>query len=235
MKKKAIIFSPHPDDETLACGGTIAKKLREGYEITIVFMTDGRHSLSKLFGISSDPSPIELKEIRREEAKKAAKILGLREENLFFLDFEDGTLKESDDVINRVSDILSKIHPNEIYFPWVHDLPIDHKKTNLIVSNSLMRLKIHTLKYQYVISPAFLPLSPAIQRPLIDAISKIFRSYWLEVDITEFIDLKRKAINAYQSQISIFSQKQSRPVLDGFFLKNFSKNKEKFLLDNFLG
>jgi LmbE family N-acetylglucosaminyl deacetylase len=198
-------------------------------------MTDGRHSLSKLFGISSDPSPIELKEIRREEAKKAAKILGLKEENLFFLDFEDGMLTESDEVVDRVSDILRKIYPNEIYFPWVHDSPIDHKKTNLIVSKSLMRLKMHTLKYQYVISPAFLPLSPAIQRPLIDVISKIFKSYWLEVDITEFIDLKRKAINAYQSQISILSRKQSRPVLDGFFLKNFSKNKEKFLLDDFRG
>ena len=88
MPKRVIVFAPHPDDETLGCGGTIAKKLREGYDVLIVFMTDGRNALSKLFNVCSNPTPLELREIRKEEAKKASKILGVEEEKLIPVDWQ---------------------------------------------------------------------------------------------------------------------------------------------------
>jgi len=71
MKKKIVVFAPHPDDETWGCGGTIAKKLREGYEILIVVMTDGRYAFKKVLGIDSDPTPEELKEIKKRRNKKS--------------------------------------------------------------------------------------------------------------------------------------------------------------------
>jgi hypothetical protein len=33
IDRRMIVFSPHPDDETLACGGTIIRKIREGYDV----------------------------------------------------------------------------------------------------------------------------------------------------------------------------------------------------------
>ena len=44
LKRSAIFFSPHQDDETLGCGGTIIRKKRMGAEVKIVFMTDGCNS-----------------------------------------------------------------------------------------------------------------------------------------------------------------------------------------------
>jgi LmbE family N-acetylglucosaminyl deacetylase len=35
-----VVFAPHPNDETLACGGTIIKRLREGFNVYIILMTD---------------------------------------------------------------------------------------------------------------------------------------------------------------------------------------------------
>ena len=65
MKKKTVIvFAPHPDDETWGCGGSIAKKISEGFEVIVVILTDGRYAFSEIFGINSDPTPEELKEIR---------------------------------------------------------------------------------------------------------------------------------------------------------------------------
>ncbi|MEZ6086390.1 MAG: PIG-L family deacetylase [Phycisphaerae bacterium] len=42
--KRAIVFSPHQDDEVLGCGGTIIKKIEQGADVHIVFMTNGRRS-----------------------------------------------------------------------------------------------------------------------------------------------------------------------------------------------
>ena len=77
LGRSTIVFSPHPDDETLGCGGTIAMKIKKGYNVSIVFMTDGRNALLEKFDIRSNPSPQKLKGIRKEEAKQATKILGV--------------------------------------------------------------------------------------------------------------------------------------------------------------
>lgn len=89
MDKTVIVFAPHPDDETMGCGGTIAKKISEGFEVIIVSLTDGRHAFSKVLGINVNPNPEDVKRLRREELIKAATILGVSITNLFFLDYED--------------------------------------------------------------------------------------------------------------------------------------------------
>ena len=91
------MFAPHPDDETFGCGGTIAKKISEGHHVLIVIMTDGRYALFKVSGITSDPPPEQIKEIRRKELKRAVSHLGVSENNLIFLDFVDGTLAKNEE------------------------------------------------------------------------------------------------------------------------------------------
>lgn len=77
QNKSVVVFAPHPDDETLGCGGTIAKKVREGFNVYIVFITDGRNSHRNVLNIYENPSPEELKFIRRNEAIYATSILGI--------------------------------------------------------------------------------------------------------------------------------------------------------------
>jgi hypothetical protein len=52
LAKSAVIFAPHPDDETLGCGGTMLKKISADAEITLCFLTNGENSHSDL--ISKD-------------------------------------------------------------------------------------------------------------------------------------------------------------------------------------
>ena len=80
-----LIFSPHPDDETICCGGLIARKRAKNEDIYVIFMTDGRYGTKnqQLFGSK------ELIEIRKNEAIKALRILGVPSKNLIFLGFED--------------------------------------------------------------------------------------------------------------------------------------------------
>lgn len=61
-----IAVGAHPDDVEIACGGTLAKLVRQGYRVGIVDLTDG------------EPTPLSPgPEVRLEEAQNAARILGV--------------------------------------------------------------------------------------------------------------------------------------------------------------
>lgn len=85
-----LILSPHPDDETLCCGGTIAKAISEKKSVKVVFLTNGdAYTLDKK---ERDSYYIALGKERQREAQKAVEKLGLRKEDLIFLSYPDAGL-----------------------------------------------------------------------------------------------------------------------------------------------
>lgn len=220
-----MIFAPHPDDETLNCGGIIAKKSRE-CEILVIFMTDGRNALKKLFGISSNPSPFEYKEIRKEEAKKAMKILGVSEENLIFLDIEDGQLKQNSSIAKkRIIECLIGLSFDELYFPSEKDIKPDHRATNNIVRSVLRNFKFDKPYEEntYLMVRKYNKIGPWK-----DKIFNIFLNNIFKVDISCYLPQKIKALNEYKTQIDIVSHKQKKPVLDANFLIRYIGEEETF-------
>lgn len=224
MNKKVVVFAPHPDDETLGCGGTIAKKLSEGYEVLIVFLTDGRNAFLKLFDIDSNPSPSELKEIRKDEVKRASSILSLSEDALLFLDFEDGMLGKNEvEVKKKVIEILGKTVPAEVYFTYEKDFHIDHRVANRIVRSSIKEIGLDALTYRYSITRKYARVSP-----LIDSFLNFFKHNMIRVDISNYLPLKEKALKEFKSQVTIISDRQQRPVL--LNVERFLKNEEIFFV-----
>ena len=75
-----IVVAPHPDDESLACGGLIADACRQGLRGKVVIVSDGAgsHPNSKAY------PPDRLTALREEEAKRAAAELGLKPEDMLF-------------------------------------------------------------------------------------------------------------------------------------------------------
>ena len=207
--KRIIVFSPHPDDETLGCGGTIVKKLGEGYEIFVVVMTDGQHSHDHTFGII-DPSPVAIKKIRKEEFKEAMKTLGVKEANSILLDFEDGKLaKNFTEAEEKIKSILSGILPAEIYVTCRDDQKEDHECAFKIVCAGLNQVGISSTIYEYPIWSRKRDVTQYNDK-------RIFVQ-----DITDQVTRKKAAINKYKSQITIYSKKQRDPVLQESFVKMF--------------
>ncbi|TWT60379.1 PIG-L family deacetylase [Rubinisphaera italica] len=61
-----IAVGAHPDDVEIGCGGTLATLSRQGYRVGIIDLTDG------------EPTPLSPgPEVRLDEARKAAEILGV--------------------------------------------------------------------------------------------------------------------------------------------------------------
>jgi LmbE family N-acetylglucosaminyl deacetylase len=215
MRETVIIFTPHPDDETLACGGSIALHIKLGNEVHIVYMTDGRNSHSHTFGILNNPSPIELKAIRNLEAKRAAKILGVRENDLIFLEYEDLSLTSNnfESAIMNVKNIIQLLKPDVVYCPSVQDSHHDHKATNLIVHKSVESHYSLPKFYHYTIWR--------------ERRSEI-NGERVSTDISDVLTVKKRAVMEYRSQITIFSPEQKRPVLTKHFLSQFFKGEEEF-------
>jgi N-acetylglucosamine malate deacetylase 2 len=104
MKPVVGVFS-HPDDEVFGPGGTLALFAKEGRDVYIISVTNGEA------GQNSLTDGRDLGEVRREELKASAKILGVKE--VFFLNYPDGKLSNSvyHEIAEKISTILEKLDP----------------------------------------------------------------------------------------------------------------------------
>jgi LmbE family N-acetylglucosaminyl deacetylase len=223
---KIVVFAPHPDDEILCCGGTIIEKLKKGYDISIVYMTDGRNALCNL-GVITNPSPFELKDIRRKEAIRGANLLGVTPSNLYFLDVEDTKLNYDPNLINIIRDLLNSIKPQEIYLPSIEDATSDHKNTNLIVMSSLKMIKLETKLYSYISNPKYARLDY-----LFKLLHKIFDKRYIENNISDHLSQKYFSLLQHKSQIIILNPKQRQPVISTPILQRLLNNTESFICLN---
>lgn len=94
---RLIVFSPHPDDESVGAGGLIQRVLKAGGKVNVVFITDGDgfpEGVERENHISH-PTAKDFRKYgaeRREEALKATATLGMKEHDVIFLGFPDGGL-----------------------------------------------------------------------------------------------------------------------------------------------
>ncbi|MHC1683111.1 MAG: PIG-L deacetylase family protein [Clostridiaceae bacterium] len=144
--KKVLILSPHPDDETLGCGGVIHNLIKKEYTIDIVLMTNGN---CKEMG-----EGIEKKRIK--EFKSALEVLCCKKAH--FLGFPDGQLKYYEkEAIIKLSKIIENIEPDIIFVPYIFDINDDHKATNKILANSINNISDLNIAMYEVWTPILYP------------------------------------------------------------------------------
>lgn len=177
VERRVLILSPHPDDDIIGCGGTIHKYHQKGTEITSVYMTDGRKG-------NPGYNEKELVSIRREEARKASTIIGI--DNLIFLDNRDSELSPTSKVIEKLAKIIKDLKPEAVFLPFLLDNHPDHIATNHIFVQSIKDYDDSIACFGYEI---WTPLS---------ALNCI-------VDITDQIEVKRKAMEQFRIQIEQFN------------------------------
>ena len=123
----ALVIAPHPDDETLGCGGLLAAKALAGHEVRVVFVTDGagshpRHPLLQ---------PAELARLRRAEALAALGELGVPAGQAHFLEAADGSLGRLDagaaaELTRRIAGLIRDFRPAEVLTTWSGDGSTEH-------------------------------------------------------------------------------------------------------------
>lgn len=171
---RLLVLSPHQDDDVIGCGGTIKKHLQAGAVVKVVFMTDGRYG-------NSDVEPVELAEIRRQEAKESLASLGCTDAQ-FFKNPDMGLGCDSPNIY-RLNAVLRDFHPSAILVPSFGDGPPDHYNTSKILAYALMEYDEDVDIYTYEVWQTLVPT--------------------VVVDISDVIDEKLKAIGYHRSQVAV--------------------------------
>ncbi|NIJ54487.1 PIG-L deacetylase family protein [Dyadobacter arcticus] len=191
----SMVIAPHADDETLGCGGTAALLLREGFTVQFVFVSDGTlsHPNSKKY-----PAP-RLRVLRELEAIHAVEILGGKKENVDFLSLPDRNVPHADSlyfesVVRLMMACIRQHQPQTIFIPWQNDPHPDHRASFQILTEAVLRLDVKPRILQY---PIWLWEMGNVRD--IELISKM---QICGVDIRNVLEIKRKALDAHQSQIT---------------------------------
>jgi N-acetylglucosamine malate deacetylase 1 len=113
--ENVLVLAPHMDDETIGCGGTLAKHAARGAAVTVVFLTDGGS----------------LAETRKREAHLALSALGIR--RLEFLDAPDGHLNSTPALADRLRAIIGENRFDIVYLPFFLEEHPDHRAASQVL------------------------------------------------------------------------------------------------------
>ena len=175
--KRVLVISPHPDDESIGCGGTLRKHVVEGDEIHVIFLTSGERGGH---GRSTDRTLA----LRERESEAARRILGIG--HIEFWREPDAGLRVRPETVTRLAEKIRKWRPDVLYVPHPREMHADHRAAVRLVRAALRGVRRRPIVWMYEV---WTPL----QR--MDRI----------VDITPFVNVKRRAIRAYRSQCAVMS------------------------------
>ncbi|MGI9034417.1 MAG: PIG-L deacetylase family protein [Pyrinomonadaceae bacterium] len=192
---KTIVFAPHPDDESLGCGGAIALLRKFNVPVCVVTMSDGTlsHPNSRKFPREK------LRALREQEMKNALEILGVEAKKNVFLRYRDRSVpnKESADfdaAVEKIKNIFAIEKPQTILAPWRRDPHPDHLATWQIVYSAQKSFNSNVRIIEY---PIWLwEMAQDTDLPF----EKKVRGWRL--DIAEVIEKKQSAIRAHVSQVT---------------------------------
>ncbi len=212
-----VILAPHPDDETLGCGGLIARRVSEGRRVVVVVITDGR-ALLRRFGIAANPSEAEVSAMRKDETRRSVEILGGNASDIRFLDFENERLvAQKADALARITALLKELAPSEVYFPSPFEGHAEH-----VVTNEIARAACAAT----AAAPRRSSSSSTLKRGTsIESLPRRLQP----VDVSAHRDRERRALAQFRSHLDILYPGQKAPLAANY--DHYLTAEEPFLVE----
>ena len=202
MKIDILAIGIHPDDVELSCSGTIAKHIALGKKVGILDLTRGE------LGTRGNA------ELRTKEANEAAIILGVSFRTQ--LNLKDCFFENNEENQKKIIEIIRKHKPEIILCNAISDRHPDHGRASKLVSDSsfysgLIKIETHS---DNKIQQAWRP----------KAVYHYIQDQYIHpdfvIDISDFIDIKHKAIMAYSSQFyNPSSNEPETPISSKYFIE----------------
>lgn len=174
-----LVVGPHPDDQEIGMGATIAKFAAAGHNVLILDMTNG------------EPTPFGDVETRAKEAAEAARILGVPRR---LLGLTNRMVEHTIAARHGVAGVIREHQASVVFCPYPEDAHPDHRAVTRIVEDARFDAKLTKID---------LPGKPIYPKWLFYYYCSHLRAPFAPnfcIDVTGYEDVKRRAIIAYESQ-----------------------------------
>lgn len=200
-----LAIGAHPDDIETSCGGTLAKYASQGHKVFTATATNGN--------VGSATLPMdEIARIRKEEARKAAAVIGAE---YICLDYDDEMFFEDRAARLAFIDLVRYCKADIILTHNSKDYNPDHELTSKIITDIAVMIpvaKIETKNKPYDKIPMIAYFEP------VNGLGFIPTEY---VDITDFLDKKMEMCLCHQSQISWMQDNYKDTIADQNFFEQY--------------
>jgi bacillithiol biosynthesis deacetylase BshB1 len=212
-----LVFGPHPDDQELGMGGTIAKLTRQGHKVHLVDMTNG------------EPTPHGSPEIRAKESAEAAKLLGVERTLVGLINRQ---VVHDIPSRHRVAAVIRQHKPDWLFVPYPTDAHPDHVAVTKICEDARFDAKL---------TKTDIPGEPWYPKRIIYYFCTHLRMNFTPnfcIDITDTLDQKMAAVACYKSQFVGLSgavPEQVKAVSAYFGTRIATAHAEPFFTQEMLG
>ena len=180
MADSVLVIAPHPDDESIGCGGAICLHHRRGDTVGVVFLTSGERGIDGI-------APAEARAVREAEATEALEVLGVGRRD--FLRLPDlGVGDKLALAVERLRPVLEAHAPSVIYLPHPEDAHVDHQAALPLIRSAMADHSREAARPELRLYEVWSPMA-AYDWP--EDISPVFRQ-------------KLHAIRRYRSQLRRF-------------------------------
>jgi len=208
--KVVLGIAAHPDDLDYTAAGTLAAFAKQGAQVYYLVLTDGGKGSADRAMTSE-----KLRDIRRNEQRTAAKIVGA--EDVFFLDYPDGTLENSQEVKRDVVKVIRRVKPDVVV--GIDPSVLYSSKYNLVNHPDHLAAGLATLGAVYPLARDHMTFPELLEQGLEPHNTKtlLLLSFDLDperanyaVDISGTLDLKLQTIDAHATQ---YNAEKVKPLL----------------------
>ena len=192
-----VVVAPHPDDEVIGVGGTIAKHVRNGDDVYVIVATRG----DSVF-YSHD-----YVEIGRQQQKEADDVLGVKE--IVYLDLPSPTLdtRLHAELVREIQNGIKAFSPREIYIPHYGDMHMEHRMVEEACMVALRPKEFEELTiYGYEV-----PSETGWNVPCPH--NEFIPNVYVELDVAE-IEAKRTALLKLDSQMNKYPSARSVEAIE---------------------
>tara|TARA_B100000965_G_C19371134_1_gene660358 strand:- start:169 stop:825 length:657 start_codon:yes stop_codon:yes gene_type:complete len=191
--KKVLVIAPHPDDETLGCGGLLLKHKSLKDKIYCIFLTNFSAKNKNFIK-------------RKKEIQKVAKAYKL---NKYFVSkFEPSSLEKIDKkkIIGFMKEIINEIRPDKLLVPFQYDAHHDHK-----ISFECASVFFKSFRYKFIKEVWVYETLSETNFSEGYSLKNFKPNTW--VDITKFIKKKIKIFSFYKGEFGFHPHPRSRETL----------------------
>ncbi|HZG87400.1 PIG-L family deacetylase [Paenibacillus sp.] len=192
-----LVVAPHPDDETLGCGGTLLRHKEQGDEVHWLIVT----SMSEQYGFTKER--MEEREAEIQRTKDAYGFDGVTQLQFPTMRLDDIPMA---DLVARMSASFQEIRPNTVYVPHRGDVHTDHAAVfdATISCTKWFRYPfVSKIAVYETLSETDFGLNPD---------NNGFRPNWF-VDIAPWIDRKIEIMNIFRSEMGAFPFPRSEEAI----------------------